>query len=149
MSSQALRYAGRAFLLATWFLISCGDKTGRTTPLTETIKRRSDINVIEGKDQVLDSVAVQQGQVLVAYSDCYTCHAVEQKAKGPAFTAIAARYPANAGYIELLANKIIAGGKGAWGNVVMEPHPDVLIEDARKMASFILSLDASELDVTP
>ncbi len=128
--------------LSLVLIASCGENTSNVSAVTDSLKRRSDVNTIEGVDQPLDTAEVQRGKVLIAYADCYTCHAIEKKAKGPAFTDIARRYPANEGYINLLANKIIIGGKGAWGNVVMEPHPNIQIEDARSMAIFILSLDS-------
>lgn len=132
-----------AIVFVIIFLAFCCADVERETTIKQVPHRRADINVIEGRNEVLDSVAIQKGKVLIAYSDCYTCHAIDKTAKGPPFTNIAKRYPANSGYIELLANKIILGGRGAWGNVVMEPHPDVSLEDARNMARYILSLDVA------
>jgi cytochrome c len=98
------------------------------------------IKPIPGDDQVLDSVMIKKGLVLIAYSDCYDCHKEDSRAKGPAFQDIAKRYPANRIYIGHLARKIISGGSGAWGYPVMSPHPDIENEDAKAMATFILSL---------
>jgi cytochrome c len=39
----------------------------------------------------------------------------------------------------MLADKIIKGGTGNWGEVPMTPHPDVSVEDAKEMAKYILS----------
>ena len=98
------------------------------------------IKAIPGKNDTLSAADVQRGKVLIAYSDCYTCHTEKDRAKGPAFEDIAKRYPINDGYIELLAQKIILGGTGAWGYPVMSPHPDISVTDAKTMVKYILSL---------
>ena len=82
----------------------------------------------------------QRGEVLIAYSDCHSCHAVDKRMKGPAFKDIAKRYPVQEQYVALLAQRIIIGGSGSWGYSVMTPHPDVKEEDAKTMVKFILSL---------
>jgi cytochrome c len=120
----------------------CREDRSSAEPVTNDtpVKIRDYIKAIPGPS---DSIAVkdkQRGEVLVAYSDCYTCHHVEHRAKGPAFKDIAKRYPVNDGYINLLARRIIVGGSGAWGYSVMSPHPDLSQEDAKLMAKFILSL---------
>jgi cytochrome c len=98
------------------------------------------IKPIPGKSEPIAAAESQKGQVLIAYSDCYTCHAIDKRSKGPAFKDIAKRYPANDGYINLLAQKIIVGGSGAWGYPVMAPHPDISVENATLMVKYILSL---------
>lgn len=87
----------------------------------------------------------QQGEVLIAYSDCYTCHKEEKDSVGPAFKAIAERYPAQQVYIDLLAQKVISGGKGSWGSATMSAHPKVSMAEARLMVSYILSFKADSI----
>jgi cytochrome c len=98
------------------------------------------IKPIPGKSEPISAEQSEKGQVLIAYSDCYTCHAIDKRSKGPAFKDIAKRYPVNDGYINLLAQKIIVGGSGAWGYPVMAPHPDISVENATLMVKYILSL---------
>lgn len=120
-------------------MVSCREK-----PVTEPVPPSTAEQMLKplpGRDNPIDSVDVQKGKVLVAYSDCYMCHSLDKRAKGPSFKEIAHRYPATEGYINLLSRKIIVGGRGIWGNAVMEPHPDVRDEDAAAMAKFILSLN--------
>ncbi len=76
----------------------------------------------------------------MSYSDCATCHKATDRKRGPAFQDIAARYPMNSTYIDILAKRIVLGTKGAWGSVVMPPHPALSEEDARTMVTYILSL---------
>jgi len=40
----------------------------------------------------------------------------------------------------MLAQKVIAGGNGAWGYPVMDPHPKLSMEDAKLMVTFVLSM---------
>lgn len=98
------------------------------------------IRAIPGDNDTIPTELAQKGKVLISYSDCYTCHKTDSRAKGPAFEDIAARYPVQEAYIDMLAHRIIAGGSGAWGNPVMLPHPKLSHEDAKAMVSYILSL---------
>jgi cytochrome c len=116
-----------------------GDR--KPVPVQDSIRRElAYIKPIAGKNDTLSTQEVQRGQVLIAYSDCHTCHQENQRAKGPAFKDIARRYPVNDGYIELLAQKIIIGGRGAWGNPEMSPHEGLSREHAKLMVKYILSL---------
>ena len=98
------------------------------------------IRAIPGKSDSIPAAVRNRGEVLVAYADCRTCHTVDERFKGPAFKDIAKRYPVNNGYIEMLAQRIIVGGSGAWGYSVMSPHPDLSKDDAILMVKYILSL---------
>lgn len=81
-----------------------------------------------------------EGEKLIAKSDCIGCHNKVQKVIGPAYVDIAAKYPLNDENINHLADKIIAGGKGVWGEVPMTPHASLSKNDAKQMVSYILSL---------
>jgi cytochrome c len=80
------------------------------------------------------------GAKLLAASDCLTCHKVDIKVIGPAYQDVAAKYPATEANIDTLANKVIRGGKGNWGDVPMAAHPTVSQSDAKEMVKYILSL---------
>jgi|SRR5690606_29649918 cytochrome c len=81
-----------------------------------------------------------KGLELIAASDCTTCHAIDKKNIGPAYTDVAAKYDKNESNIEYLIDKIIQGGQGVWGEVPMTPHPDLSRDDAREMVNYIFSL---------
>jgi cytochrome c len=83
---------------------------------------------------------VEKGLELVGGSDCFGCHKIKEKATGPAYEAIAAKYPNNQATIDTLANKIIKGGAGNWGETPMLPHPNISEADAKLMAKYVLSL---------
>lgn len=85
--------------------------------------------------------AIAEGKVLVDGSDCKTCHHPTNKIIGPAHTDVAKKYDFTEDNVKLLAKKIIDGGSGVWGDIMMNPHPTVSQEDAEKMARYVLSLD--------
>jgi cytochrome c len=82
----------------------------------------------------------EKGKTLISKSDCLACHKVDQKLVGPAYNDVAKKYEANEKTIAYLANKIIKGGAGAWGEIPMSPHPTLSPADSREMAKYILSL---------
>jgi cytochrome c551/c552 len=72
---------------------------------------------------------------------CYACHAMEEALIGPPYLAIAARHAARADVMtEVLAQKIVLGGGGNWGVVPMVPNEHVTLDEARRMAVWILDL---------
>ena len=79
-----------------------------------------------------------RGLALIEGSDCLSCHKVNAKLIGPAYQEVAAKY--TEADIDKLADKIINGGKGVWGEIPMTPHPDVDKENAKQMVKYILSL---------
>lgn len=83
----------------------------------------------------------EAGLALVSQSDCVTCHRVDEVLTGPSYKDIANKYASQApGIIPTLAEKIIKGGSGNWGSVMMLGHPDVPQADAEKMVKYILTL---------
>jgi cytochrome c len=98
------------------------------------------IREIPGENDSIPAAIAQKGEVLIAYSDCYTCHTENKRSVGPAFKDIARRYPVQQAYISMLAQKIISGGSGSWGRAVMIAHPNVTHRDAEVMVNYILSL---------
>ncbi|MEJ2881432.1 c-type cytochrome [Pedobacter sp. GR22-6] len=80
------------------------------------------------------------GKELIEKSDCLSCHHQTKKVVGPAYVNIAIKYGGNEAEAETLADKIIAGGSGAWGDIPMTPHPGLNKSDALTMVKYILSL---------
>jgi cytochrome c len=81
-----------------------------------------------------------KGAQLIASSDCLGCHKEQEKLVGPAYKDVAKKYSNPDKDINYLANKIISGGKGVWGDVPMTPHPNLALADAKEMAKYVLSL---------
>ncbi|TFZ64963.1 c-type cytochrome [Hymenobacter sp. UV11] len=80
------------------------------------------------------------GAKLIAGSDCLGCHKEDVKLVGPAYKDVAAKYPATDANIAMLANRVITGGKGHWGEIPMSAHPALSLGDAKEMTKYILSL---------
>ena len=114
------------FLIIVLLQIACNDEPKNTEA--------------PDKKEVQMNTNEQQGLDLVAKSGCFTCHKVDQLFNGPAYTAIAARYPKNEQVIDSLSQKIIKGGVGNWGTIPMQPNPAIKQDDAKLMVEYILSL---------
>ncbi len=71
---------------------------------------------------------------------CLACHQVDNKVVGPAYKDVAKKYKGQKGVEAKLVEKIIKGGKGAWGEVPMPANPQVNEAEAKQLASWILSL---------
>ena len=84
---------------------------------------------------------IKQGELLVNSGDCKTCHHQVNKIIGPSHLDVAKKYEFTQENVKLLAERIIKGGSGVWGDLPMTPHPDLSITDAEKMARYVLSLD--------
>lgn len=80
----------------------------------------------------------QAGLALEAKSDCATCHKLDEKLVGPAFREIANKYTEKD--VDMLAQKVITGGAGNWGQVPMTPHPQLSLEDSKAIVKYILLL---------
>ncbi|WP_187263906.1 c-type cytochrome [Pontibacter beigongshangensis] len=81
-----------------------------------------------------------KGAKLIAKSDCLACHQEQKKVLGPSYVDVANKYEFNDENVEYLADKIIAGGAGVWGEIPMSPHQNLSKEDAAEMAKYVLSL---------
>jgi cytochrome c len=84
---------------------------------------------------------IQEGRILVDSNDCKTCHHPTNKIIGPAHLEVAKKYETTDENIQLLAERIIKGSTGVWGDIPMTAHTDLSEEDAKKMARYVLSLD--------
>ena len=77
---------------------------------------------------------------LAQAKNCLACHAVDSKVVGPGFKEVATKYAGDKAAAATLATKIIAGGSGVWGAIPMPSNPQVKEADAKKLATWILSL---------
>ncbi len=86
--------------------------------------------------------AIHEGLELIGKSDCLTCHKINEAATGPAYAAVAAKYNGNQAGQDSLVNKIIMGGAGNWGQIMMPAHPQLAEADVKKMITYIMSVKA-------
>lgn len=92
----------------------------------------------------MKDTGIAEGYMLMQVSDCYTCHADNKVLTAPSYVEIAEKYRTDKSAPARLVNKIIEGGKGQWGDKPMNPHPELLREEAHKMIAYILHLRAKK-----
>jgi len=86
-------------------------------------------------------LAGNEGKELIGKNDCKSCHNTHVKTIGPAYSSIAKKYANTADNVNYLVGKVINGGSGVWGNVLMTAHPELPREDAESMVQYIMDLD--------
>lgn len=116
----------------TFVFASCG---GGDSSKTESPSTNTETTASAG-----EAGAVHKGKQLIDKSDCLGCHNETTKVVGPSYVDVAAKYPMSELNVDELADKIIRGGAGVWGDVPMTPHPNLSKEDAKEMVNYILSL---------
>lgn len=131
--------------------VSCGGSTSGDKISTDTT-HGTDQNAVAqnpnaaqdtagsiGTENTATSVATNsKGASLIASSDCLSCHKEHDKLVGPSYAEVAAKY--TSADIDKLADKIIKGGSGSFGEVPMSPHPAVSVDDAKEMVKYILTV---------
>jgi cytochrome c len=104
------------------------------------------INYLEGFDKTqlaqghVANTGFETGKRLIELSDCKACHSVTKKSIGPAYIEVAKRYEKERNSVKTLAEKVIKGGGGNWGEQAMAAHPQHKPEEAEEMVKYILSL---------
>ena len=122
-----------AFVFAA--LLACNSNSENAGKTDDTTKDKP------AEVDITQSPEYQEGLELISKSDCLTCHKVDEKLTGPSYREVADKYASQApGIIPELADKIVKGGSGVWGEVPMLPHPAVSQADAEKMVKYILLL---------
>lgn len=119
-------------ILSAAFFIGCGNDTNNKTD-KKTDSPSTTTTTTEDPE-------AKKGLDLVAKSDCFTCHKLNEVSTGPTYAAVAAKYRNIPGSMDSLANKIIKGGSGNWGSIPMTPHPTITKEDALTMVHYVMSI---------
>lgn len=120
-----------AIIAGLAFIVACGNNAENKETKTEEPATT---------EAPASNPEADRGMELIAKSDCLTCHKVAEPSVGPAYEAVAGKYADDPAIIDTLAHKVIKGGSGNWGTTPMTPHPDLKIEDARAMVTYVLSL---------
>lgn len=115
-----------AAMAAIVLMTACGSNENKTAPGTEKVADNS------------SNPDYQKGLALIAKNDCLTCHKVSEKLVGPAYKDVANKY--TTADVSMLADKILKGGTGVWGQIPMTPHPNLAKEDAEQIVKYILLL---------
>ena len=114
-------------------IVACSKK--ETNPNMDT-----NVMLEEPVAKVVDSASAgkNEGLALIEGADCLTCHKMDVRVVGPSYQEVADKY--TEGDLDMLATKIIEGGKGNWGEIPMTPHAGMSKENAKKMVEYILTL---------
>lgn len=130
---------GFAALAGLAFACGGGEKTAETTT-SETAVAPAPVKEMSLEEKYQNDPIYIKGIEKVKGSDCSSCHMLDRKIVGPSYADVAAKYESTEENITMLADKVIAGGAGAWGEVPMPAHPGLSQEDAKDMVSYILLL---------
>jgi cytochrome c len=102
---------------------------------------------IVAMEQVPAATPAPQGRLseadalaLAKKKNCFACHALDKKAVGPAWRAVAQKYRGDAGAQAVLEAKVRKGGKGNWGSIAMPPQPALSDEELSGLVQFVLQL---------
>jgi cytochrome c len=122
--------------------ISNGISPSAITFTADYLERGHDVTqVIQGHQANMEASAHLVGRALLEGSDCKSCHNIIEKSVGPSFTQIADKYAGNETMVKNLVEKVIKGGSGVWGDLMMSPHPQLSPQETEKMILYILSLN--------
>lgn len=98
----------------------------------------------EGQVQPETSLRFVQAQSLITENNCSTCHKLSTRLVGPAFKAVAEKRMKTGQSVDSLAQKILQGGSGVWGNTPMPPQSQLSKAEARQIAEYIMNLGKAE-----
>ncbi len=104
------------------------------------------VDYLEGLDEVAMSQGHQQvseavtGKALTQAMDCKTCHKEASASIGPNYLDVSNKYKGNRDAMAYLKKKIVEGGTGVWGEVMMPAHPTITADESRQIATYIISL---------
>lgn len=119
--------------------VACGG--GETSSeSTETAATPAPAKEVSLEDKYKDDPVYITGLAKVKASDCTSCHMVQRKIVGPSYADVAAKYESTEENVNMLAQKVIQGGVGNWGEVPMPAHPGLSEEDAKDMVRYVLLL---------
>lgn len=119
---------------AALFITACSKK--ETDPNVET-----NVMMEEPVAQSTEEISTEpgaEGLKMIQGMDCLTCHKVDARLVGPSYQEIADKY--TEADMDMLAQKIIDGSVGTWGQIPMTPHAGLSKENAKKMVEYILTL---------
>lgn len=86
------------------------------------------------------SAPAMADEALAKAKNCMACHSVDKKVVGPAYKDVAKKFAGQAGAVDTLTNAILKGSQGVWGAVPMPPNTNVTPDEAKKLATWVLSL---------
>ena len=77
---------------------------------------------------------------LAKTNGCLSCHALEEKIVGPAYSKVAAKYSDDKDAAASLAQSIRNGSQGKWGRIPMPSHGTMSQDDINLLARWVLTI---------
>jgi cytochrome c len=105
------------------------------------------VEYAQGFDKAASTMGHQQGEAAISGKnimlslDCKSCHKEAEKSIGPSFTDVSKKYAKDPNAPSYLAQKIIKGGGGVWGETAMAAHPTLAQGDVGQIVQWVLSLN--------
>ena len=133
------------------YSVSVSDKEDKVIDKKRVKVALNYIPKVAGTDEQIGHQAItgsySLGKTLIASSDCKACHQINGPSVGPAFVEVSKKYRGDQAAVSRLANKVITGGGGVWGEHAMSAHPQLTREDATEMVKYILAISNEQPDV--
>ncbi|WP_175719377.1 c-type cytochrome [Burkholderia anthina] len=107
--------------------------------MKQTISRALLVMLLTGSAAAAHA-APADGLALAQRKNCLACHAIGKPLMGPSFRDIAGRYAPRADAADYLAQSIVNGSVGVWGNVPMPANTQLTSAEAHTLAQWVLSL---------
>ncbi|MFY8127711.1 MAG: c-type cytochrome [Chitinophagaceae bacterium] len=126
----------RKFVISVLFastIIGCSNGNEKGNDEKTSVKKEADNALSNNPDYV-------KGLELYAKNDCSTCHQVKVKIQGPSYSEVAAKYQGDTAMIKVIAQRIIKGSKGVWGDIQMPAHPGLSEADAIALVKYVYLL---------
>jgi cytochrome c len=79
-------------------------------------------------------------QDLAQKKNCMACHALDKKLVGPSYKEVAAKYAGQKDAVDKLAQKVVKGGSGVWGQVPMPANAQVSEAEAKQLVTWIMTV---------
>jgi cytochrome c len=105
--------------------------------------------IVQADEAVDATTRFGVAKALMGQSDCKSCHNLNSKSNGPAWTEIATKYSGDATAPAKLADKIRGGGKGVWGETNMPAHPGLTVAEARSIVDYVLNVKSTSINEKP
>ena len=108
------------------------------------------VEYLEGFDRAGSTMGHQQGEATISGKnimlslDCKSCHKEAETSIGPSFVQVSQKYAKDPNAASYLAQKIVKGGGGVWGEVAMAAHPTLPEGDVSQIVQWVLSLSNKE-----
>lgn len=135
------------------FYTGTGERHLANGTVTIALGATTPINPPSGPDRGREAGddELSRGEQVIANSDCLGCHGETHPISGPAWSQVSGKFRGKIQeeVVSSLATKVIDGGMGNWGTIIMPGHPDMSMEDARAAVTYILSIPPQEADPAP